>query len=371
MSDVSRPPNILFISTDQQSWNAVSAYGNEHINTPHMDRLAEKGMKFDNAFCQYPVCNPSRSSFLTGLRPDELGIVSNQVALRQKWPDIVTLPQLFRNNGYYTAGLGKLFHAGTDENGEYQGRETFFRDDASFDFFYSAHSSSPNIGKQGAGRKLGDGTVNWARWVAAEGGDLAQPDGMLAAESVRVIEENHDKSFFIAVGFHKPHDPFIAPKEYFDRYPLYEIQLAESPDDRTPLLESAIQGSYNFNTFEDRDRREFKRAYLACTTFVDAQVGKLLDAMGQSKAFHNGSFGCLLTCRHGGKLRFVTPPTDRALSVGRNPCRPIKRFDAIKQRIKILRFKSRHHQQHTLRRTKPKIRSRQTGGIRRKTHASR
>lgn len=281
-----KPLNVLFIAIDDLR-PELGAYGVGAAFTPNMDRLAEKGIKFDNAFCQYPVCNPSRASFLTGLRPDELGIVSNQVALREKWPDIVTLPQLFRNNGYYTAGLGKLFHAGTDENGEHQGRETFFRDDASFDFFYSAHSSSPDIGKQGAGRKLGDGTVNWARWVAAEGGDLAQPDGMLAAEAVRVIEENHDEPFFVSVGFHKPHDPFIAPKEYFERYPLRDIPLAESPDDRTPLLERATPGNYNFHTFEDRDRREFKRAYLACTTFVDAQVGKLFDVMDRLDLWDN------------------------------------------------------------------------------------
>jgi iduronate 2-sulfatase len=243
--------------------------------TPNIDRLAAKGMQFKRAYCQYPVCNPSRASFLTGKRPDELGILSNTVALREKWPDIVTLPQLFRKNGYYTAGLGKILHMGLDENG----KQTHFRDDASYVHQFKALGNSPQIGKQGEGRKLGDGSIAWAHWLAAEGGDEAQPDGMIAAEAVRVLEENHDKPFFIGVGFHKPHDPFIAPKEYFDLYPLEEVKLAEEPDDRSPLLRYSLSNKDFFSSFSEQDRKEFKRAYHACTTFSDAQVGKVFAAM--------------------------------------------------------------------------------------------
>jgi len=266
--------NVLFIAVDDLRPEFAS-YKADGIQTPNIDRLAAKGLQFNAAYCQYPVCNPSRSSLLTGLRPDDLGILSNRIALREKWPDIVTLPQMFRNNGYFTAGIGKLLHMGLDE----EGKQTFFRDDASFDYFFSARGKTPAIGGQGEGRKLGDGTVQWARWRAAEGGDEAQMDGMIAAEAVRALDENHDKPFFIGVGFHKPHDPFVAPKEYFDLYPLDEIQLAVDPSDRTSLLDNALPNSYNFDIFEDSDRREFKRAYRACTTFVDAQVGKVLDAM--------------------------------------------------------------------------------------------
>ena len=268
------PMNVLFIAIDDLR-PELSSYKTDGVTTPHIDRLAAKGLQFNAAYCQYPVCNTSRCSFLTGLRPDKHGIFSNKVALRKKWPDLITLPQLFRGNGYFTAGLGKLLHMGTDQ----EGRQTLFRDDASFDYFYKAKGQEPKIGLKGDGRKLGDGTVNWAQWRAAEGGDTAQADGMLAAQAVRLLEENRDKPFFIGVGFHKPHDPFVAPKEYFDLYPLDEVELAKAPDDRTPLLEYAIGNAYNFETFTDKDRREFKRAYHACTSFVDAQVGKLLDAM--------------------------------------------------------------------------------------------
>ena len=269
-----KPLNVLFITIDdlRPEW---ASYGVDQIKTPHLDRLAAKGLQFHAAYCQYPVCNPSRSSFLTGLRPHSLNILSNRIPLRKQWPDRVTLPQLFKNNGYFTAGLGKLFHMGIDENGA----PTLFRDDASFDYYYKAKGREPEIGDRGEGRKLGDGTVRWARWRAAEGGDLAQADGLLAAEAVRLLEAHTDTPFFIGVGFHKPHDPFVAPKQYFTHYPLDQIELATSPDHRSAPLPYSLPKAYNFDTFTDQDRREFKRAYHACTTFVDAQVGKLLSTL--------------------------------------------------------------------------------------------
>lgn len=274
--------NVLFIAIDDLR-PELGCYGNDEVKTPHIDRLAAKGVKFNRAYCQYPVCNPSRASFMTGLRPDELEILSNKIALREKYPDMVTMPQMFRNNGYFTAGLGKLLHMGIDENGKH----THFRDDLSYDHQFKALGNSPKIGREGEGRKLGDGTIPWAHWLAAEGGDAAQPDGMLADEAVKVLEANHDKPFFIGVGFHKPHDPFIAPKEYFTDYPLDEIKLAIEPDDRSEIVRYALSNKDFFNHFEEQDQREFKRAYHACTTFVDAQVGKVFDAMDRLDLWDN------------------------------------------------------------------------------------
>ena len=271
--------NVLFITIDDLR-PELASYRADGIHTPNIDRLAGKGLQFDAAYCQYPVCNPSRASLLTGLRPNELGILSNRVPLRKVWPDLVTLPQHFRNNGYFSAGLGKLFHAGVDD----RGNQTLFRDDLSFVHYFKAKGREPAIGRKGEGRKLGDGTIKWANWRAAKGGDEAQADGMLAAEAVRLLETERDKPFFIAVGFHKPHDPFVAPEEYFERYPLDDVRLNVDPDDRTALLRYALPDSYDrFRAFTDRDRREFKRAYHACTTFVDAQVGKLLDALDRQQ----------------------------------------------------------------------------------------
>ncbi len=250
-SVAAKPLNVLFITIDDLR-PELASYRTEGIRTPHIDRLATKGLQFNAAYCQYPVCNPSRSSFLTGLRPDQLGILVDKLALRNKWPELVTLPQHFRNHGYFTAGLGKTFHMGVDE----QGRETLFRDDVSFEYFYKAKGQEPKIGKRGEGRKLGDGTVRWAHWRAAEGGDLAQADGMIAAEAVRLLQEKRDQPFFLAVGFHKPHDPFVAPKEYFDLYPLANVNLANDPNDWSALSVHALPDNYNFPTFQDQDRRE-------------------------------------------------------------------------------------------------------------------
>ncbi len=278
-----KPMNVMLIVIDDLR-PEVGCYGNDSMITPNIDRLAAKGVKFNHAYCQYPVCNPSRSSFLTGRRPDELGITSNLVSLRKKWPNLVTLPQLFRNAGYYTAGLGKILHVGLDEYGE----QTLFRDTASFDYSYRALGNSPAIGKKGEGRTAGDGSIPWCKWLAAEGGDEAQPDGMLAAETVRVLEENHARPFFISVGFHKPHDPFFAPKKYFDLYPLDQVKLAKDPKDRIPLLKYALPtNSYDFSKFTDQDCREIKRAYHACTSFSDAQVGKIFNAMDRLELWDN------------------------------------------------------------------------------------
>ncbi len=275
--------NVLFIAIDDLR-PEIGCYGNDEVKTPNMDRLAGKGVKFNRAYCQYPVCNPSRSSFLMGKRPDELGIVSNKISVRKKWPDLVSLPQLFRESGYYTAGLGKLYHVGLDDDQE----QTLFRDDVSFDHQYKAHGNEPKIGRSGEGRKLGDGSIGWAQWLAAEGGDDAQKDGMLANEAVRVLEENHDKPFFLSVGFHKPHDPFFAPKDYFDLYPLDKVKLNNDPEDHSPRLEFSVPGSYDrFKSFNEQDCREFKRAYHACTTFVDAQVGKVFAAMDRLDLWDN------------------------------------------------------------------------------------
>ena len=270
--------NVLLIVIDDLR-PELHHYGVDAVRSPNIDSLAERGVRFNNAYCQYPVCNPSRSSFLTGKRPDELGIYSNKDPLRQVHPDLVTLPQAFRQAGYRTVGLGKLFHQGLDEKGQ----KTLFRDDISFDHSYRALGRSPAIGNKGEGRFAGDGSIRWCRWLAAEGGDTAQPDGMLAEEAVRALEVPRDQPFFIGVGFHKPHDPFVAPKEYFEHYRLDEVLLPRAPQGRTPLTQYALPKSYDFSIFTDRDRREIKRAYHACVSFVDSQVGKLMRCLDRQE----------------------------------------------------------------------------------------
>ncbi len=277
-----KPLNVLLIAIDDLR-PQLGCYGAPDMLTPNIDRLAARGVKFNQAYCQYPVCNPSRASFLTGKRPFELEIVSNTVALRQKWPDIVTLPQLFRNQGYFTAGLGKILHLGINTEGKPQ----LFVDPASWVHFFDSLGPATKLGRKGEGRNLTGGALEWCHWLAADGGDEDQGDGLIAAEAVRMLEEHRAGPFFIGVGFHKPHDPFIAPKKYFDLYPLDQVKLADEPADRSPMLKLSLPSHTDFAGFTDQERREFKRAYQACTTFADAQVGKVLDTLDRLGLWDN------------------------------------------------------------------------------------
>lgn len=255
----------------------LGCYGVDAMHSPSIDRFAQKGMLFNHAYAQYPVCNPSRSSFLSGLRPDEVGIISNTVPLRRVQPNLVTLPQLFRENGYFTAGIGKIFHLSVDHADE----RALFVDPLSWDYFFDALDGTTKTGRQGEGRNLTNGKIPWATWQAAAGDDADQPDGINNLEVLKVLEDNHERPFFIGYGIHKPHDPFIAPKKYFEFYPEGRTQLAEEPEGRSKRIKMAIPNDRIFVEFTDQERREFKRAYQAGVSFADAQVGKLMDRLDQ------------------------------------------------------------------------------------------
>jgi len=256
--------------------NSLGCYGHSVVKSPNIDRLAARGIRFDRAYCQFPICNPSRTSFLTGLRPDTTGILNNTTPFRSKLPNAVTLPQLFRKNGYFTARLGKVFHSARNMDDPQAWEVT-------------SDPKGTALGKQGQGRNLTGGRVKWCRWLAAEGKDDDQPDGQIAAEAIGLLEQHRRGPFFIAVGFHKPHDPFIAPKRYFDLYPLASLKPPKDPPDRSAELGQAIGGGWKdeFDRFTDRECREFMRAYYAGISFMDAQLGKITDAMDKLELWQN------------------------------------------------------------------------------------
>ena len=268
--------NVIMVVIDDLR-TELGCYGVDAMHSPSIDRFAQKGMLFNHAYAQYPVCNPSRSSFLSGLRPDEVGIISNTVPLRRVQPNLVTLPQLFRENGYFTAGIGKIFHLSVDHADE----RALFVDPLSWDYFFDALDGTTKTGRQGEGRNLTNGKIPWATWQAAAGDDADQPDGINNLEVLKVLEDNHERPFFIGYGIHKPHDPFIAPKKYFEFYPEGRTQLAEEPEGRSKRIKMAIPNDRIFVEFTDQERREFKRAYQAGVSFADAQVGKLMDRLDQ------------------------------------------------------------------------------------------
>lgn len=264
-------PNVLFINIDDLRCD-TGCYGHPLVKTPNMDKLAASGMIFDQAHVQATFCNPSRNSFLTGLRPDTTKVLDNATPVFETLPDVVTLPRLFRDNGYHTYRLGKIFHG----TGKFDDPKAWNK---------VVYPKITATGRQGEGRNLTGGRVKWCQWKACEGTDEDQPDGLVAKGAVDFLRDKPQQPFFLAVGFHKPHDPFFAPKKYFDHYPMAKLEplLHRDPEDMTPLSPNHIGGGWwnEFKKWSDKERLEFMRAYYACTTFMDAQLGKVLNALDE------------------------------------------------------------------------------------------
>lgn len=261
-------PNVLFIVVDDLN-TALGCYGNEAVKSPHIDRLAARGVRFDRAHCQYPLCNPSRVSFLSGRRPETSGVYVLGTTARTALPDAVMLPQFFRQRGYFTAGAGKVFHnaKGSDE--------------ASWDSYEDRPTDDPEEkaaieSRYGAVDSAGDGRP--ASHVLTSDGARTR-DGRNVRTILRLIAEKSGagKPFFLAAGFHKPHLPWTAPKTFFDLYPPGSLAPKSEPalrDVPAIALQTELSG------FAQPDSREAAiRGYYACISFTDSHVGMLLDQL--------------------------------------------------------------------------------------------
>ncbi|MDX1284939.1 MAG: sulfatase-like hydrolase/transferase, partial [Draconibacterium sp.] len=237
--------NVLFIVVDDLN-TTVGCYGHPIVKTPNIDKLAESGVKFNHAYCNYAVCGPSRGSFLTGLRPESINILDNRTPLQDVLGNRVTLPFLFKQNGYHTVSIGKVFH----------GKKHGHGDPKAWDEIYSFGATE--LGKKGEMRNMTDGVLKWCHWRIAEGGDEDQQDGQNAKKAIEFIKTKRDKPFFLALGFAKPHDPFIAPKKYFDMYPLEDCDPPQLPEGWEPPYKHSLPGeTKTFNKFTNQDKREF------------------------------------------------------------------------------------------------------------------
>src|SRR4051812_24723297 len=260
-------PNVLFIAIDDLR-PELGCYGATHIKSPNIDGLAKSGILFNRAYCQQAVCSPSRISLMTGRRPDTTRIYDLTTPLRKTMPDVVTLPQHFKNNGYHAAGFGKIYHGGLDDAASWSVPHTPNRA-----MQYGDPKIIAEVKQKGAEGWEQGGKNKGLAWEAADVADNALCDGYIAdkaLDAMRAAGAAKDKPFFLGVGFEKPHLPFVAPRKYFDLYPLDQIALPPNmtaPEHAPPIALTnwaemrPYDGIPKKGPLNDQQARELIRAY--------------------------------------------------------------------------------------------------------------
>ncbi len=306
-----KKPNVLFIISDDLTATAVSSYENKACHTPNIDQLASQGVRYTKAYCQYPVCGPSRASFMSGYYPNAtttFGYVSGRENIG---PDRETWAQLFKDNGYYTARVSKIFHMGvpidieTGSNGA--------DDEASWtERFNSQGPEWKAKGKAELVQGNPDGKIerkggNVMTIVKAEGNDLVHADGKTAQKAIELIKAHKNQPFFLAIGFVRPHVPFVAPEKYFRPYPFQNIIMPDRiANDWQDIPKRGINyvNSVNAQMSPDQEKKAVA-GYYAAVSYMDAQVGKVLKAL-KNEGLENNTI-VIFTSDHGfhlGEHRF-------------------------------------------------------------------
>jgi iduronate 2-sulfatase len=262
-------PNVLFLAADDLRDN-LGCLGDPVARTPHLDALARRGVLFERAYCQQALCNPSRASLLTGRRPDTLRVWNLPTHFRDTLPEVVTLPQHFKQHGYFTRNIGKIFH---NWRTRIQGDPDSWSVPAELHF--ASHATDVAV--------LDGGTPppNLAQAKGAEARDVpdeAYFDGRVAARAIEALREasRRPEPFFLAVGFWKPHTPFNPPKRYWDLYRREEVPPIRNPGPPRDAPAVALKGASELSPGDREAIAELRHGYYAATSYLDAQVGKVL-----------------------------------------------------------------------------------------------
>ena len=275
-------PNILFLICDDLNCD-LGSYGHPQVRTPNIDRLASRGVLFENAHCQYPLCGPSRASFMTGMYPDQTLVKRNAVYIREHIPNVLTIPQAFRAEDYFAVRIGKVFHYNVPRHIGTSGHD----DPYSWNYTFNPRGRDKEEENKIFSLVPGSfgGTLSW---LAAEGEDDEQTDGIAATEALNQFKTLAGKGrpFFMTVGLYRPHTPFVAPKKYFEMYPLEEIQVPQIPSGYLSQLPqpaiSSIRRKKDQVDLEDSLARQAIQAYYASISFADAQLGRILDGLKEA-----------------------------------------------------------------------------------------
>src|SRR6266446_2766016 len=266
------PLNVLYIVSDDLN-TSLGCYGHPVVKSPNIDRLAGRGVRFDHAYCNYPVCNASRTSFLSGKRPDTTGVVDNATPTRTFLKDSVMLPELFRRNGYAAIKVGKIFHTGDK-----------FEDPGSWDVDIRENRTSKSPPAEQIARTQGSGGV------VLHAKDEDTWDGFVARKAAELMEKavKDGKPFFVAAGFRRPHMPYIAPEKYFALYaPDKLLPRYGPPEHLANIPDLALTYRLGEKKFPEKNPGDTMAAYYASISFMDAQVGVLLDTLDRLKLWEN------------------------------------------------------------------------------------
>jgi iduronate 2-sulfatase len=273
----SAQPNVLFIIVDDLT-TTLGCHGKAHVRTPGMDALAARGVRFDHAYTQFALCNPSRCSFLTGCYPEKTGVMDLATSLREALPDVVTLPQHFKNHGYATGRVGKVFHVPDPKTRlDVELGSALHKDN---EILVEAKTAN-DPGDKPRSKSKGE---SYNRSYAASTRPAADfTDYAIADDAIATLEQFKEGPFFLAVGFIRPHTPFVAPKAFFDAIDKRALTLPpfyrDGGEDLARLPRASLRPNNNVFRYSAATREEARdamQAYLASTSFVDSQVGRVL-----------------------------------------------------------------------------------------------